>query len=175
MKNVIYLIITAVVVFLAYSVIPKDNNEANNKPTSLAKTPLAEQEKSEVVNENPFSSLISEAADGAEVFIIEPADGAFVSSPVTIKFGIRNMTVAKAGDQTEFSGHHHLLINLEQLPNLQAPLPATDQIIHFGGAQTETTIELTPGVHSLQLLLGNYAHIPHQQAVLSKKITVTVQ
>lgn len=175
MKNVIYLVVIIVVSFLAYSLTLKDNNETNTKPEPFAKTPAATQEKSELANDNPFSSLLSEAADGAEVFIIEPVDGATVSSPITVKFGIRNMTVAKAGDQTEFSGHHHLLINLDQLPNLQAPLPATDQIIHFGGAQTETTINLTPGEHSLQLLLGNYVHIPHKQAVLSKKITIDVQ
>lgn len=124
---------------------------------------------------NPFAELISAAADGAEVFIIKPKNGATVSSPLTVKFGIRNMLVAKAGDQTEFSGHHHLLINLEELPKLDAPLPATDQIVHFGGAQTETTIELEAGENTLQLLLGNYLHIPHNTPVLSEKISITVE
>lgn len=122
-----------------------------------------------------FSSLTSKAADGAEVFIIEPLDGATVTSPVIVKFGIRNMLVAKAGDQTEFSGHHHLLINVSELPPLSKPLPANDHIIHFGGAQTQATIRLKPGTHTLQLLLGNYVHIPHDSPILSKKITITVK
>ncbi|RBP49798.1 DUF4399 domain-containing protein [Arenicella xantha] len=123
----------------------------------------------------PTAPLVSEAAPGAEVFFLEPSDGAVVSSPVTVKFGINNMTVAKAGENIENSGHHHLLINVDELPPLDAPLPATEQIIHFGGAQTETTLELEPGVYTLQLLLGNYLHIPHSEPVLSKKISITVK
>jgi hypothetical protein len=171
MKNVIYLIIVVAVIFLSYTMLMKDDTASEAIATP------AESIDSEAENTpkpNPFSALISESADGAEVFIIEPLEGAVVKSPFTVKFGIRNMTVAKAGDQTEFSGHHHLLINLDELPNLSAPIPATDQIIHFGGAQTETSIALSPGKHTLQLLLGNYAHIPHNKPILSKKLNVTV-
>lgn len=121
------------------------------------------------------SALISSAPADARVFIIEPVDGATVSSPVLVKFGIENMTVEKAGNNVENSGHHHLLIDLEELPDLTAPLPATEQLIHFGGAQTETSVELEAGEHTLQLLLGNYLHIPHDQPVMSDKITVTVK
>ena len=131
----------------------------------------SEEEKSST----GIQSLISKSTEGAKVFIIEPANGATVTSPVTVKFGIENMTLAKAGDNVEFSGHHHLLINIDELPALDAPLPATDQLIHFGGAQTETTVELPAGQHTLQLLLGNYLHIPHDTPVISEKITITVE
>ena len=120
------------------------------------------------------AGLISSAPANARVFIIEPANGASITSPVTVKFGIENMTVAAAGKNIENSGHHHLLIDLEQLPDLSLPLPATDQLIHFGGAQTEASIELEPGEHTLQLLLGNYLHIPHDKPVISEKITIIV-
>jgi len=160
MKTILHTIIISILAYVA--LIQTDPSHAETTTTQT-------KEK------NPFAALISEAANDAEVFILEPQNNAEVSSPLTIKFGIRNMTVAKAGDKTEFSGHHHLLINVTELPALNAPLPATDKIIHFGGAQTETTIELAPGQHSLQLLLGNYAHIPHNTPILSEKITITVK
>lgn len=177
MKNAIYLIIVVAVIFLSYTVVMKNDNQpktANVEPEQSKPQEVTPDAKA-TSEPNPFSALVSEAADGAEVFIIEPLAGAVVTSPITVKFGIRNMSVAKAGDQTEYSGHHHLLINLDELPNLGAPLPATEQIIHFGGAQTETSVELAPGKHTLQLLLGNYAHIPHDKPVLSEKISITVQ
>ena len=73
------------------------------------------------------------------------------------------------------SGHHHLLVDMDKLPALDMPLPASDQVIHFGKGQTETTIELSSGSHSLQLLLGNYAHVPHSRPVISEKITIVVE
>ena len=108
-------------------------------------------------------------------YIISPADGAIVSSPVTIKFGLKGMGVAPAGVDKANTGHHHLLINLKELPDMSAPLPATDQIKHFGGGQTETSLELPSGKHTLQLLLGDFAHRPHTKPVLSEKITITVK
>ncbi len=122
-----------------------------------------------------LSKLVSKSPENARVFIIQPIHGATVASPVTIKFGIENMTLRKAGENEENSGHHHLLIDLEELPNLQKPLPVNKQLIHFGDAQTETTIDLSPGQHSLQLLFGNYLHIAHDKPVLSNKITITVE
>lgn len=119
--------------------------------------------------------LITQAPDNAAVFIISPGDGTTVSSPVRIEFGITNMTLAPAGDNQANSGHHHLLLNLQELPDLSLPLPATDQIIHFGKGQTETLLELAPGEHTLQLLLGNYLHIAHQKPIISKKIRITVE
>ncbi len=114
------------------------------------------------------------APEGASVYIIAPANGAMLSNPVTVKFGLRNMGVAPAGVDRAGTGHHHLLIDLDALPELDKPLPATDHVKHFGKGQTETVLALSPGVHSLQLLMGNYVHIPHQQAVMSEKITITV-
>ncbi len=121
------------------------------------------------------SVLVSAAPANAELFIIEPANGAIVSSPVTVKFGLNNMAVVPAGDNTEHSGHHHILIDLNELPDMTLPLPANDNVVHFGAAQTETELELAPGQHTLQLLLGNYLHIPHNPPVISETITITVQ
>lgn len=102
------------------------------------------------------------APAGAEVYFIDPQDGAIVSSPVTVKFGLRGMGVAPAGVEKDNTGHHHLLIDIDAPGGeaLDAPLPADDHHKHFGGGQTETTVELTPETHSLQLLLGDWSHIP---------------
>ena len=112
---------------------------------------------------------------GAEVYIISPADGATVSSPVTVQFGLKGMGVAPAGIEKEKSGHHHLLIDVAELPPLDEPIPADANHKHFGGGQTEVTVELPPGAHTLQLLLGDQNHIPHEPPVMSEKITITVQ
>jgi Domain of unknown function (DUF4399) len=127
------------------------------------------------------SAVGAQAADrtpspkGAKVFIISPKNGETVTSPVTVKFGIKGMTLAPAGTKQENSGHHHLLIDTGPPADLSQPLPATDKIVHFGKAQTETTVTLPPGKHTLQLLLGDQNHIPHNPPVLSKKITITVK
>ncbi len=112
---------------------------------------------------------------GAKVFIVSPKNGETVTSPVTVKFGIKGMTLAPAGTKDPNTGHHHLLIDTDAPADLSQPLPATDKIVHFGKAQTETTVNLTPGKHTLQLLLGDANHIPHNPAVMSKKITITVK
>jgi Domain of unknown function (DUF4399) len=111
---------------------------------------------------------------GAKVFIISPKNGEKVSSPVTVKFGIKGMTLAPAGTKEPNTGHHHLLIDTDPPEDLSKPLPVTDKIVHFGKAQTETSLTLPPGKHTLQLLLADGNHIPHQPPVLSKKITITV-
>ena len=121
------------------------------------------------------AELVTAAADDAEVRILSPEDNQVVSSPLTVVFDANNVTIAPAGDNQPNSGHHHLLIDIAELPDLSKPLPATDQIIHFGKGQTETVLQLTPGTHTLQLLLGNYLHIPHSKPVISEKITITVQ
>jgi len=123
----------------------------------------------------PPVQLSSSAADNAEVFILYPKDNQVLSSPVTVEFGAANISIAPAGDNQPNSGHHHLLIDITELPDLSMPLPATDQIVHFGKGQTQTVIELVPGAHTLQLLLGNYLHIPHTEPVISEKITVIVE
>lgn len=114
------------------------------------------------------------APEGAGVYFIEPADGATVQSPFKVSFGLHGMGVAPAGVDKEGTGHHHLLINSPEV-GLGMPLPKTDQVRHFGGGQTETTVTLEPGSYALQLVLGDYAHIPHDPPVVSETITVTVE
>ena len=114
------------------------------------------------------------APGNAELYFISPADGATVSSPVTVRFGLKNMGVAPAGIKYDNSGHHHLLVNTE-LPALDFPIINDGNHLHFGAGQTEATVELPPGEHTMQLLLGDFAHIPHEPAVMSERITITVE
>lgn len=113
--------------------------------------------------------------EGAHVYIISPADGQAVSSPVTVRFGLRELGVAPAGIDKPNTGHHHLLIDVPDRPALDKPLPADEHHRHFGGGQTEATIELSPGKHTLQLIMGDQNHIPHDPPVMSEKVTVTVK
>jgi len=115
------------------------------------------------------------ASPGAQVYFISPHTGATVSSPVTVRFGLKGMGIAPAGLYKEGTGHHHLLIDVKKRPPLNQPIPNDKNHRHFGGGQTETTLKLSPGKHTLQLLLGDLVHIPHEPAVLSKKITITVK
>jgi hypothetical protein len=110
----------------------------------------------------------------AQVYIISPKDGAKVSSPVTVQFGLKGMGIAPAGVKIENTGHHHLLIDTDAPTDLSQPLPASEKLVHFGKGQTETSVKLTPGKHTLQLLLGDSTHVPHNPPVISKKITITV-
>ena len=114
------------------------------------------------------------APGNAELYFISPADGATVSNPVTVRFGLKNMGVAPAGIKYDNSGHHHLLVDTE-LPPLDFPIINDENHLHFGGGQTEATVELPPGEHTLQLLLGDFAHIPHDPAVMSERITIKVK
>ena len=116
----------------------------------------------------------SVAPENAELYFITPTDGAIVENPVTIRFGLKNMGVAPAGTNIENTGHHHLIIDSD-LPDLDKPVPADDKHLHFGKGQTETRLNLSPGKHTLQLLLGDYAHTPHEPPVVSSKITITVK
>jgi hypothetical protein len=114
------------------------------------------------------------SAPGAEVYIISPNDGAKVSSPFVVQFGLKGMGIAPAGIKLDNTGHHHLLIDTDAPADAGAPLPASEKVVHFGKGQTQTTLTLPPGKHTLQLLLGDYSHVPHNPAVISKKITITV-
>jgi hypothetical protein len=114
------------------------------------------------------------SAPGASVFFITPTDGATVSSPVTVEFGIEGMAVAPAGVNDEHSGHHHLLVDTG-LPPLDRPVPADANHIHFGDGSTSTELTLDPGQHTLLLLLGDHLHIPHEPPVSSPTITITVE
>lgn len=109
----------------------------------------------------------------AVVYIVSPQDGQKLKSPVTIVFGLKAMGVAPAGINLPNTGHHHLLID-SKLPSLKQPIPANEKSIHFGAGQTETSVELKPGKHTLQLLLGDANHFPHLPAVYSKKIEIEV-
>jgi len=116
----------------------------------------------------------SEASPGAGVTILSPADGATVPSTFTIQFGLKGMGVAPAGSNVPGTGHHHLLVDVKSTPDFSLPLPTSENVIHFGKGQTETELTLAPGKHTLQLLLGDYLHIPHDVPLLSEKITITV-
>ena len=118
---------------------------------------------------------LATAGDDPSLYFITPQNGDVVSGEFTIQFGLRGMGVAPAGVEKDKTGHHHLLIDVDVLPPMDAPLPASDQVRHFGGGQTETSLSLSPGTHTLQLVLGNYAHIPHEAPVISEKITITVK
>lgn len=134
------------------------------------------QQASKQASEKVESTLgLPQAAPSeAAVYFIEPVDGATLKGPVKVVFGLRNMGVAPAGVNQDKTGHHHLLINEPEV-NLAQPLPATDQVVHFGGGQTETTLDLPKGSHTLQLLLGDWKHQPHQPPVMSEKIKITVE
>ena len=117
---------------------------------------------------------------GAKVMIIFPRDGKTVKGPVRVAFGLKGMGVCPAGlvlpdgKPKENTGHHHLLVDTEKPPSLGLPLVASKTLLHFGGGQTETTLDLPPGKHTLQLVFADYAHIPHNPPVVSKKYTITV-
>jgi hypothetical protein len=116
------------------------------------------------------------APAGASVYFVNLKDGATVSSPVTVVFGARGIGVAPAGVEKENTGHHHLLINLEPTEEtLSEALPADDNHRHFGGGQTEATLALAPGTYTLQLLMADHNHVPHEPPLLSEKITITVK
>jgi len=127
---------------------------------------------SEVVNAHEKMHQ-SVAPKSANVYIISPADGATVSSTFTVKFGLKDMGVSPAGFEKKHTGHHHLLIDKETLPALDKPMGG--DVKHFGGGQTETSLTLPKGKHTLQLILGDHHHVPHSPAVVSKKITITVK
>lgn len=114
------------------------------------------------------------APEGAKVYFISPKDGEEITGPVNVKFGLSGMGIAPAGVDKPKTGHHHLLIDIDKV-DVAAPLPADDNHKHFGGGQTEATVTLKPGKHTLQLLLGDHNHVPHNPPVMSDKITITVK
>lgn len=111
---------------------------------------------------------------GAKVYFISPTNGQVIKGDVTVRFGLVGMGVAPAGTVLEATGHHHLIID-SPLPPMDQPLPKDDTHLHFGKGQTEAVIKLAPGKHTLQLVLGDANHIPHQPPVVSEKITITVK
>lgn len=124
----------------------------------------------------PALAEMTPAPDGAKIYIIDLAEGAAVSNPVTVRFGLSGMGVAPAGVEKEKTGHHHLLIDVDPSSiDFASPITADDNHRHFGGGQTETTIELPAGTHTLMLLLGDHNHIPHDPPVMSEPVTITVK
>ncbi|MCW8907659.1 MAG: DUF4399 domain-containing protein [Sedimenticola sp.] len=109
----------------------------------------------------------------AAVYIISPVDGATVPATFTVHFGLRGMGVAPAGTEKANTGHHHLLVDGKAMPAMDQPLG--QETMHFGGGQTETELTLEPGQHTLQLILGDKGHVPHDPPVVSEIVTITVQ
>ena len=118
---------------------------------------------------------VTKSPAGAEVYIISPKDGATVGQEVTVTFGLKGMGVAPAGVKKEGTGHHHLLIDVKDLPAAGQVIPKDENHVHFGNGQTEATVKLKPGTHTLQLELADENHIPFDPAVVSKQITVHVK
>jgi Domain of unknown function (DUF4399) len=121
----------------------------------------------------------SKSAAGAKVYFVNLKDGDSVTNPVIVKFGLSGMGVAPAGLQGEATantGHHHLLINAKiEGEALKGLIPADEKHVHFGKGQTEANLTLPPGQHTLQLVLGDWTHIPHVPPVMSERITITVK
>lgn len=110
----------------------------------------------------------------ANLYLIAPRPGARVTSPVTVQFGLRNMGVTQAGSSAKNAGHHHLLVDVKEFTGTGEPIPADKNHLHFGGGQTETRLELTPGRHTLQLVLGDALHRPFQPIVKSQRVEILV-
>lgn len=116
------------------------------------------------------------APEGAKVYFISPTDGETIQGPVTVRMGLSGMGVAPAGVEVDKTGHHHLLVNktIEEV-DLDASLPFSDSTRHFGGGQTEASLNLPAGTHTLQLLFMDYRHISFDPPVASDVITITVE
>jgi len=123
--------------------------------------------------EAPPAASEAPAAPTGRVFIVNPNDGATVTSPVTVEFGVDGYMLAWAGTYEPQTGHHHLLVDVP-LPDMDKPVPADANHIHFGKGQTETSLELEPGEHTLQLLLADGNHVPHEPPLYSPVVTITV-
>lgn len=114
------------------------------------------------------------AVSGTSLYFINIKNGDIVASPVNVQFGLKGMGVAPAGVEKAATGHHHLLVDVAEL-DVNAGIPTNDNHRHFGLGQTETSIVLKPGTHTLQLVLGDQNHIPHHPVVMSERITITVK
>jgi len=118
----------------------------------------------------------SPAPSAPAVYFINLKDRDIVTSPFRVQFGLSGMGVAPAGVEKEKTGHHHLLIDTKLTADeLKAPIPSDQQHLHFGGGQTETILTLAPGEHTLQLVLGNWSHVPFDPPIISPIITIIVK
>ena len=139
-------------------------------PAALAQTPSPAPAQTPAAAPAPTPS-----PPGAAVYIINPKDGDVLTSPFKVVFGLTGMGVAPAGVEKPNTGQHHLIIDTTMSGDaLKQAIPSDDQHKHFGGGQTETMLTLPPGKHTLQLVLGDWSHVPHNPPVISKPITITV-
>ena len=145
-------------------------------PLAAACTEKPDEAPAAAVNaaQQPAALSRSASAEDARVFFISPADGDTVNNPIRVVFGTEGMAVVPAGNVYPHSGHHHLRF-VPELPELGLPIPKDEHHVHFGDGSTETEIMLEPGEHTLQLLLGDHLHIPHDPPLNSARITVTVK
>ena len=141
---------------------------------ALTAVPAAHAEQAAPQAATPNAIVRTPRPADAKLYIISPANGETVSSPVTVRFGLIGMGVAPAGVASPNTGHHHLVID-SPLPALDGPQPKDDKHLHFGGGQTETKVTLTPGKHTLQLVLADKDHVPHEPPLVSEPITITVK
>jgi len=117
---------------------------------------------------------LSQGSQIASVYFISPSHQESVSGEVRVIFGLMNFGVSPAGIDVIGTGHHHLIIDA-QLPAMNQPITSDENHVHFGKGQTEVRLDLEPGPHTLQLLLGDYRHIPHSPPIYSRKITIVVK
>ena len=115
----------------------------------------------------------SAGSQEAELYFISPLNGDVVSKNVIVNFGLKAFGIAPAGVDFNQTGHHHLIVDAE-LPPLGRPIPSDMNYIHFGKGQTEVMLDLASGTHTLQLLLGDFRHVPHEPAIFSKQIVIQV-
>ena len=115
------------------------------------------------------------APSHASVYIISPKDGDTVTNPFRVQFGLSGMGVAPAGVDKPNTGHHHLLIDVNEPLDPNEPIPQDKTHLHFGAGQTEALIELPPGKHTLQLVLGDWSHFPFHPPITSDITTITVK
>jgi hypothetical protein len=115
------------------------------------------------------------AAKDALLYFVWPQNGATIKGGFWCRFGLRNMGVTHAGDKFPNSGHHHLFIDVNEPLDRNEPIPSDKSHVHFGAGQTEARIELPPGKHTLQLVLGDADHYPFSPPVVSEKITVVIK
>lgn len=132
----------------------------------------------------PFTAFAGETASapGTVQYFVNLQDGDTLQGPVKVVFGLSGMGIAPAGVDVENTGHHHLLIDRAALgegedgaEEFDKNMPADDNLMHFGKGQTETTLDLAPGTHTLQLVMGDKDHIPHNAPVFSEVIRITVE
>ncbi len=147
---------------------------ANNQAAVMSVAPTAPMKVNVSTPTLAAGYVKVSAAPGSALYFANLKNGDVISSPVNIQFGLRGMGVAPAGIEKAGTGHHHLLVDVAEL-DVNAPIPTSDQHRHFGLGQTEVTLEMKAGQHTLQLLMGDQNHIPHHPVVISERITITVK